>query len=105
MFYIFHLGRKPTMFLKILFQICFLLYCLVFLIVQLPGNVPVCKITNDTNSGIKLIYPKLVNNFYELRDNQLFWFLPNENSHSLRQLLKAKLDSSENLGLKKKSIT
>lgn len=102
MFYIFHLGSKtnnvfkniiPNLFFALLFSIP---HCSIA-----REIVPVCKITNDTNSGIKLIYPKLVNNFYELRDNQLFWFLPNENSHSLRQLLKAKLDISENLGLKK----
>lgn len=63
--------------------------------------VPVCKFTDSATSGISLIYPKLVSRFYEARNNQLYWFSPNENSNSLRQLLKSKIDSSVSLGLKK----
>lgn len=62
---------------------------------------PVSKTFNDANNEIKFLYPQLVNRFYEARNNQLFWFSPNENSNSLRQLLKSKIDSSVSLGLKK----
>ena len=55
----------------------------------------------DTSYVANLLYPKLVNNFYELRSNKLFWFLPDTNSYSLRQLLKEKIDSSINSGLRK----
>ena len=57
-----------------------------------PGNI---------DNLLKLHYPALVENFYELRNNRLFWFSLNENSHFLRQLLKEKIDSSTYLGLKK----
>ena len=57
--------------------------------------------SRDTNSSSELVYPKLVNSFYELRSNRLFWFLPDTNSYSLRQLLKEKIDSSINSGLNK----
>ncbi len=55
----------------------------------------------DTSYVANLLYLKLVNNFYELRSNKLFWFLPDSNSYSLRQLLKEKIDSSINSGLRK----
>jgi hypothetical protein len=64
-------------------------------------NRPVCNDSCDTNAVSELIYPKLVSSFYELRSNQLFWFLPDANSESLRQLLKEKIDSSVNSGLNK----
>ena len=80
-----------------LFAILFTIpYCLIA-----RDDQPVYNNSRDTNSLSKLIYPKLVNSFYQLRSNQLFWFLPDTNSYSLRQLLKEKIDSSVNSGLKK----
>ena len=62
---------------------------------------PVYNNSCDTTSVSELVYPKLVNSFYELTGNQLFWFLPDTNSYSLRQILREKIDSSINSGLKK----
>lgn len=86
------LKRSITLF-AILFTIP---YCLI------AGNDrPVYNNSRDTNGVSELFYPKLVNSFYESRSNRLFWFLPDTNSYSLRQLLKEKIDSSVNSGLKK----
>ena len=48
-----------------------------------------------------LMHPSLVNRLYKLSGNKLFWFVPGEQSHTLRLALKAKVDSSINMGLKK----
>ena len=102
MFYIFRLcGKAHNVFKSIVLS---LLFALIFsnpLCLMAREFVPVYGINDSSDSGIKLIHPKLVNNFYELRDTQLFWFLPNESAHFLRQLLKEKIDSSANSGLKK----
>ena len=82
----------------LLFAILFTIpYCLIA-----RDDRPVYNNSRDTNSMSELVYPKLVNSFYELRSNQLFWFLSDTNSYTLRQLLKEKIDSSINSGLKKK---
>ena len=48
-----------------------------------------------------IIHPSLVNKLYQLNENKLIWFLPGEQSGFLREILKNKIDSSENIGLQK----
>ncbi len=91
--YLKNIPERSIMLLAILFAIP---YCLIA-----RNDGPVYNRSRDTNSVSELIYPKLVNSFYELRGNHLFWFLSDTNSFSLRQLLKEKIDSSINSGLKK----
>ncbi len=91
--YLMNILKRSIALFAILFTIP---YCLIA-----RDDQPVYNNNRDTTGISKLIYPKLVDSFYELRSNQLFWFLPDTNSYSLRQLLKEKLDSSVNSGLKK----
>lgn len=51
------------------------------------------------NNGAQLIYPQLVNRFYESNQQKQFWFLENEQSLSLRLALKDIIDSAANIGL------
>ena len=86
-------------------QMRFLMLFIIFLTVAyclFAREDPLAYYNNrDPGSVSEQIYPKLVNSFYELRNNQPFWFSPAANSYSLRQLLKEKIDSSINSGLKK----
>jgi len=102
MIYNFHFHRKIN-----IASLSIIVILLFSLLLSAPHRLlankiePVSKTFNDANDEIKLLYPELVKRFYEAGSNQLFWFSINENSKPLRQLLKWKIDSSVNLGLKK----
>ena len=87
------IPERSMMFFAIFFAIP---YCL-----MARNYLPVYHSSHDTNRISELIYPKLVNSFYEPRGNHLFWFLSDTNSSTLRQLLKEKIEGSVNSGLKK----
>ena len=102
MFYNFHFHHKLN-----ITSIALIIIFLFSLLLRTPNRLfarkiePVSKTFNDVHNVTKFLYPQLVKRFYEAGNNQLFWFSINENSKSLRQLLKSKLDNSASLGLKK----
>ena len=57
--------------------------------------------TQHTSDIYQLLHPSLVKKFYELNNNQLFWFSPGHTSLSLRQTIVGKIDSCAADGLKK----
>ena len=58
----------------------------------------------DTSYVANLLYPKLVNNFYELRETNCFGFCRGQILTVLKTIIKGKIDSSTNSGLRKKNI-
>ena len=82
MFYIF--PHKINISIK---NIILPLFVVLFFSIPHGSRAREARPVTKTDIGIKLIYPKLVNTFYELSGNKLFWFSGDEYAHSLRQLL------------------
>jgi murein L,D-transpeptidase YcbB/YkuD len=80
--------------------------CLLILadfILPVKGQSSIMAFTKSVTSGNKIesINEELVDKFYKINQQKLFWFSPGEQSLLLRQELKNVLDSSRNLGLNK----
>ena len=54
---------------------------------------------SDSGTNTVLIYPNLVNKFYQINQQTRFWFSDGEQSLSLRGALKDIIDSATNIGL------
>ncbi len=89
--------------MKLLERINIFLPALIFSMNMLFSQSSNNKLENISEQAktAKLIYPTLVDKFYELNQQQLFWFLSDDNSPLLRKALKDCIDSSNNIGLDK----
>ncbi|MDP4129879.1 MAG: L,D-transpeptidase family protein [Bacteroidota bacterium] len=68
---------------------------------DLPGQnyPPELPISDSGTNAVQLIYPSLVNKFYQINQQKQFWFSESEQSLSLRRALKDVIDSAVNIGL------
>ncbi|HZK65272.1 MAG TPA: L,D-transpeptidase family protein [Puia sp.] len=68
---------------------------------DLPGQdyPPKLLISDSGTNTVQLIYPSLVNKFYQINQQKQFWFSDSEQSLSLRRALKDVIDSAVHIGL------
>ncbi|MDP4250914.1 MAG: L,D-transpeptidase family protein [Bacteroidota bacterium] len=68
---------------------------------DLPGQnyPPELPISDSGTNAVQLIYPSLVNKFYQINQQKQFWFLDSEQSLLLRRALKDVIDSAVSIGL------
>mgnify|MGYP001554166388 FL=1 len=60
---------------------------------------PELPISDSGTNSVQLIYPGLVNRFYQINQQKPFWFSDSGQSISLRRALKDVIDSAINIGL------